>query len=125
VLSIDGVYTLTNLVIIDPTWIDLVSWATLSHGVATIVIARVKDGLYHDQFSMYMFFPLAIEVFRFLHQQLDAFFHWCANLVWGAKGTKGPPLSILCTLYRQKVSMVLQHAQSIFILKRVWNVLLW
>jgi hypothetical protein len=38
-------------------------------------------------------------------------------MAWGAKGIRGRPLSILRTFYKQRVSMVLQHA--IFILKCV------
>jgi hypothetical protein len=67
VLSIDGVRMLKDVVIANLTWIDLVSWATLSHGVTSTIMAWVKDDLYHDQFPVYMFFPLAIEVFKFLH----------------------------------------------------------
>jgi hypothetical protein len=79
----------------------------------------MKDGFYHDQFPVDMFFPLVIEVFGFLHQQVNGFFHRCANMAWGVTGNKGPPLSILCALYRQKVLVALQCAWSISILKGV------
>jgi hypothetical protein len=55
-----------------------------------------------------MFFSLAIEVFKCLHQQAKRFLHWCANMVWGVKGTKGS-FSILHTFHRQRVWMRLQH----------------
>jgi hypothetical protein len=38
---------------------------------------------------------------------------WCG----GVKGTRGPPLSILRTFYRQRVTMVLQRAHAVSILK--------
>jgi hypothetical protein len=79
-----------------PTWIDLVSWVVLSCGVVAIIMIQTKDGFYRDQFPMNIFLPLAIEVFRCLHQQEDGFLHQCANMAWGAKGIRGLPLSISC-----------------------------
>jgi len=66
-----------------------------------------------------MFLPLVIKVFRCLHQQVDEFLHWCANMAWEAKGTWRFPFLVLSTFYRLKVSMVLHHAQIMFILKCV------
>jgi hypothetical protein len=40
-------------------------------------------------------------------------------MVWGAHGIGSPPLSILCTFYRQKVLVALQHAHVFSILKHV------
>jgi hypothetical protein len=48
VLLINGVYTLINVVIIDFTQVDLVSWVALSWGVVSIIATSVKDGFYHD-----------------------------------------------------------------------------
>jgi hypothetical protein len=47
-LLIDIVYTLVDVVIIDLIRIDLVSWAIIFNGVATIIAIQMKDGLYHD-----------------------------------------------------------------------------
>lgn len=60
-LSVDGVCTLANVVIINPTWVDLVSW--VFHGVLTTIMAMAKDDFYHDQFLTKMFFPLNVKVF--------------------------------------------------------------
>jgi hypothetical protein len=38
-------------------------------------------------------FILAVEVFDYLHLQVNGFFH--QNMACGVKGTKSPPLSIL------------------------------
>jgi hypothetical protein len=38
-------------------------------------VAHAKEGLYHDQYPMDAFFPLAMEVFECLHQQVDDVFH--------------------------------------------------
>ncbi len=47
-LLIDIVRTLVDVVITDPTRVDLVSRATLSHGVAVTIATQTKDGLYCD-----------------------------------------------------------------------------
>jgi hypothetical protein len=48
VLSIDGVRTLVNIVIIDPIQIDLVLQVVFSFGVVAIIMTQVKDDFYHD-----------------------------------------------------------------------------
>ncbi len=53
---VDGVCTLTDVVITNPVQIDLISWATLSCGVVAIVVVHAKDGLYCNQFPTNMFF---------------------------------------------------------------------
>jgi hypothetical protein len=50
---------------------------------------------------------------------VDKFLYQCANMTWGTHGIKSPPLSILCTFYRQKVSVGLQRVQVFSILRHV------
>jgi hypothetical protein len=71
-------------------------------------MTQTKDGFYRDQFLMDIFLPLAIEVFEFLHQQEDGFFHRCANMAWGAKGTRNFHLLVLHSFYKQGVVVALQ-----------------
>jgi len=40
-------------------------------------------------------------------------------MVWSRKGTKSPPLLVLCSFYRQKMSMALQRTHIDSILKQV------
>ncbi len=54
-----------------------------------------------------MFLLLDVEVFKYFHQQVDKFFHQCANMMWEVKGIVSPCLLVLHTLSRQKVSMTL------------------
>jgi hypothetical protein len=68
---------------------------------------------------MDIFLLLTIKVFECLYQKANEFLHQCVNTVWGTKGIGGLLLLVLCTLYRQKVSMALQHAQAISILRCV------
>jgi hypothetical protein len=48
VLLIDGVYTLANVVIANPTQVDLVSEVVISCEVIVIVVVQVKDDFYHN-----------------------------------------------------------------------------
>ncbi len=73
-LSINSVRTLAEVVIIDPTRVDLVSWVTLYHAVMTTIVAEAKDGIYLDCFPTDMSFPLVVEVIGCLHQQMNKFF---------------------------------------------------
>ncbi len=66
-LSVDGVHTLVEVVMIDMSQIDMVSQVAYFWGVVTIIAALTKDGLYHDRFPMDMFLRLAVEVFECLH----------------------------------------------------------
>jgi hypothetical protein len=57
-LLVDGIRTLVDVIIVDPTRAKLVSWAALSHGVAAIVVAHVKEGLYYNSYPTDEFFFL-------------------------------------------------------------------
>jgi hypothetical protein len=48
-LLVNSVCTLADVVILDPTQVDFVSWVAFSHGVATTVATQVKDGIYHNE----------------------------------------------------------------------------
>jgi len=61
-LSINNVHMMVDVVIVDPTQIDLVSWITLSCGVVMTIATQVKDGIYyHDRFPMDMSLLLIVE----------------------------------------------------------------
>jgi hypothetical protein len=60
---------------------------------------------------------LAIKVFVCLHQQAKSFFHWCAKMAWNVKGSKQLLILILCSFYKQRVSMAWKWTQATFILK--------
>jgi len=67
VLSIDGVHTLANVVIVNLNRLDLVSHVVISHGVVVIVVAQANNVFYHVQFPTNMFLPLVVEVFGCSH----------------------------------------------------------
>jgi hypothetical protein len=81
VLLINGVCTLTNVVIADITRVGLVLQATLSYGVDVTIETQMNEGIYHDWFPIDMFLPLVIKVFGCLHQQVNEFLHQCANMM--------------------------------------------
>jgi len=65
---IDGICTLANVVIVDPTQAYLVSHAISSRGVAVIMAIQSKEKLYYDQHLKEVFLPLAIEVWTIFYQ---------------------------------------------------------
>jgi hypothetical protein len=98
VWSIDSICTLDDVVIVDPILTNLVSHVAFFHGVVMIVVAQMKEKLYHDCYPMDMFFPIIIEVGCF-HEQSNNFFGQWVNMVWTAKGIEGPPLSIVALFF--------------------------
>ncbi len=77
------------------------------------MVAQAKKRLYHDRHSIDAFLPLTIKVFGNLHHQANDFFHQCVNMVWSTKGTSALALVILHVLFRQRVLVALQRAQTI------------
>jgi len=63
VLLVDGVCMLVEVVTTDPTL-----WTVFFRGATVIIMAQAKDGFYHDQFSINMFFFLLVKVLKYLHQ---------------------------------------------------------
>jgi hypothetical protein len=66
-LSIDDIHTLVDVVIVNPTGVDLISRVVLSHGVIMFLAAQMKERLYYNRYPVDVFFPLAIEIFEYLH----------------------------------------------------------
>jgi hypothetical protein len=71
---------------------------------------------YYNQHLKDDFIPLIIEIFICLHQQVNNFFHRFANMAWSMKGFRSFPLVIICSFYRQRVSMALRRIQVAIIL---------
>jgi len=80
-LSTDGIHTLVNMVINDPTKGNLVFQVVPSRKVIMMTITQAKEGLYHDWHSTNTFLPLAIKIFECIHQQANNFLHHCVNMV--------------------------------------------
>jgi hypothetical protein len=75
VISMDGVRMLINVIIANLIQVDLVLCVVLFCKVGATIAAQAKHDLYYDRYSTNMFLFLLIEVFKFLHQHMDNFFH--------------------------------------------------
>jgi len=118
VFTKNGIRTLANVVITDPTHADLLSQFCPIQGFATFNATQAKERSHHNQHPTNQFLFLTIEVFECLHKQIDVFLHDCANVMWSLKRPKGPPLSILVTFLCQRISIMLQRMQTSSILNQ-------
>ncbi len=106
-LTKDGIHTLINVVIANPTQTDLFPQSCATQGFAIFDAAQTKERSYCNQHSTDQFLPLAIEVFGCLQKHVDVFLHNYANAIWSLKGIEGPHLFTLVTFLCQKVSITL------------------
>jgi hypothetical protein len=70
----DGICTLVDVVIINPTWANLLPRFCIIQRFATSNVVQAKKNNYHNQHLINQFLPLAIEVFGYLHKQADVFY---------------------------------------------------
>ncbi len=70
-LSTRGVRILVNVANTNPIWIDLTLKTTISKGVVMMIMTYAKDTPYHDQHLKNMLLLFIMEVFDYLHQQID------------------------------------------------------
>jgi hypothetical protein len=68
VFTKDTICTLANIVIANPTQIDLFIWSCTSQGFVTSDVFQTKERNYHNQHLIDQFFLLAIKVFECLHK---------------------------------------------------------
>jgi hypothetical protein len=68
VFTKDGIYTLVNVVIIDPTWRDLLPWTCITQILVASDVAQAKERNYRDQHPTNQFLLLTIEVYGYLHR---------------------------------------------------------
>jgi hypothetical protein len=70
--------------------VDLFLQSCTTQGFATFDAIQAKEKNYRDWHPTNQFLPLAIEIFSCLHKHVDAFLHYCANVIWSLKGPEGP-----------------------------------
>jgi len=97
-----GIRTLADIVIVDPTRANLFPQAYTTQGFVTLDAAQAKERSYRNQHPTYQFFPLAIEVFGWLHKHVDVFLHNCANAIWSLKVIKCFHFSTLVIFFLKK-----------------------
>ncbi len=81
VLTKDGICTLTNIVIVNPTWAHLLPQSRAIQRFVTSDVAQAKERSYRNQHPINQFLPLTIEIFGYLHKHADVFLHDCANVI--------------------------------------------
>jgi hypothetical protein len=95
---------------------DLLPRSCATQGFDASDTIQAKEMSFHNQHPIDQFLPLAIEVLGCPHKQADVLLHNYANAIWSLKRPEGPHLSILITLFHQKISITLQKMQASFIL---------
>ncbi|CAM6093360.1 unnamed protein product [Calypogeia fissa] len=98
------------MVVADPTGASMVSSAAHILGHAASHAARHTEEAYAVLHSKNLFYPFAIEVFGALHLALDRFFQSMAALC--VERRPYPPVLVVMTFLRQRVSITLQRAQA-------------
>jgi hypothetical protein len=119
VLITNGIFTLANIVITNPMCANLLPRSCTTQRFATSNAFQAKEMNYCNQHPNDQFFPLVIEIFWCLHKHVDVFLHECANVIWSLKRPEGPPLFVLVTFLRQRISITLQRMQTSSILSQV------
>ncbi len=107
-LTKDGIHTLVDVVIVDPTWIDLFCWSYITWGFVTFEATQAKEKGHCDQHPINHFVPLAIKVLGCLDKQVNVFLHDYANVMWNFKGPESPLLFVLVIFLCKKILITLQ-----------------
>jgi len=99
----NGIRTLANVIITDPTWANLLHWSCVIQGFIASDITQAKEKKYHNWHLTNQFLPLTIEAFGCLHKHTNVFLHNCANAIWRLKRPEALYLSTLVSFVCQKV----------------------
>ncbi len=85
-LTKDGIRTLVDVVIANPTRAYLLRQSYTTQGFATSEATKAKERNYRDRHPTDHFFPFIIEMSICLNKQAYVFLHDCANVMWNFKG---------------------------------------
>ena len=97
-------HTLVEIVVADPTRRDLVERAAIQDLVAATDVKRRKEPHYRDRAGGTTFVPFALETYGALFDRSDRFLVECATLAYRECARS---ISLLCTWFRQRVSITL------------------
>ena len=103
-------HTLVDIVVADPTRRDLVERAARHDLVAATDAERRKGTQYRDRAAGTRFVPFALVTYGALSDRSDRFSVECATLASRETARLGPSISLLCTWFRQSVSIALQRS---------------
>ena len=103
-------HTSVDIVVADPTRRDLMERAARHDLVAAIDAVRRKETHYRDRAAGTKFVPFALETYGALSERSNRFLVECATLASRESSGCGPSISLLCTWFRQRVSIALQRS---------------
>ena len=106
---------MVDIVVADPTRRDLVERAARHDLVAATDAERRKETHYLDRAAGTKFVPFALETCGALLDRSDRFLVECATLASRESARSGPSVSLLCTWFRQRVSIALQRSLALAI----------
>ena len=101
---------MVDIVVADPTRRDLVERAARHDLVVATDAERRKEAHYRDRAAGTKFVPSALETYSALPDRSDRFLVKCATLISRECTRSGPSISLLCTSFRQRVSIALQQS---------------
>jgi hypothetical protein len=93
VFTKDGIHTLVNVVIVNPTRADLLPRSCTTQGLVASDATQAKEKSYRNGHPIDQFVPLTIEVFGCLHKHVDMILHNCIDAIWSLKGPEGHHIS--------------------------------
>ena len=103
-------HTLVDIVVADPTRRDLVQRTARHDIVAATVAERRKETHHRDRAAGTKFVPFALETYGGLFDRSDRFLVECATLASRECARPGSSIALLCTWFRQRVSIALQQS---------------
>ena len=103
-------HTLVDIVVAYPTRRNLVERAARHDLVAATDAERRKVTHYRDCAAGTKFVPFALETYGALSDRSDRFLVECATLASRECAESRPSISLLCTWFRQRVSIAMQRS---------------
>jgi hypothetical protein len=81
VFIIYDIHILGDVVITDPTWVDLLIWSCAIQGFIAFHAIQAKERNYCNQHPTEQFLLLTIEVYGVLQKHIDVLLHDYANAI--------------------------------------------
>ncbi len=119
VITINRFRTLGNVVIVDPTHINLVQQASMTTTHWATVATQDKEWSYTKWVLRNDFIPLAIKTYNCLHPHFGYFLSSCVHASIACHQQTSLVPSMLIFYFKQQMSIAFQRAQAITIFQQV------
>ena len=103
---------MVDFFVVDPTHRDLVERTSRQDIVGATDVELRKETCYQNRGAETKFVSFALETYRALSDRSDRFLVECATLASRECAGSGPSISLLCTWFRQRVSIALQRSSA-------------